>query len=259
MKKIYLLFVVFVSFFNLLYSNIESDPLIFINTMPKSGSVYIFNVLLNSLKQDGYLFTNISENRFHDDYVSVDKIIKATNSRTITQEHVNASYDNLLILEKYLPKFVLHVRDPRQALLSWFHHVEVVSSADYKVWSDDICPPTGYFSWTTEEKINWQIEHYLPRLIEWIQGWIEVLDSKKINILVTRFEDLKENPTDFFNKIFSFFNIEDHNVALLGFKKGQYHQRNGEIDEWKNVMTKKQIDRMKQIIPLEILKRFGWE
>jgi DNA-binding transcriptional LysR family regulator len=41
----------------------------------------------------------------------------------VAQSHLAPSLENLQILQHYRLKTVLHLRDPRQALLSWVHHI----------------------------------------------------------------------------------------------------------------------------------------
>ncbi|MBS0624218.1 MAG: hypothetical protein JSS62_06330 [Verrucomicrobia bacterium] len=127
-----------------------------------------------------------------------------------------------------------------------------------RVFSSDICPPDEYFNWSIDDKIDWQIEHYLPALMMWMQQWVTVLDSKRFDILVTRFEDLQANPMDFFVKIFNFYEL-DVMPVLLGFQKGRYHHRLGLVDEWKTVLSASQIQRMQELIPSSLLEKFGWE
>lgn len=92
----------------------------------------------------------------------------------------------------------------------------------------------------------------------WMQQWVTVLDSKRFDILVTRFEDLQANPMDFFVKIFNFYEL-DVMPVLLGFQKGRYHHRLGLVDEWKTVLSASQIQRMQELIPSSLLEKFGWE
>ncbi|MBS0624217.1 MAG: hypothetical protein JSS62_06325 [Verrucomicrobia bacterium] len=99
--------------------------MIFINTMPKSGSVYIISVLEQSLKHFGYQFTRVSQLRFHDDYMDPLMILRMINVPFYAQGHVDATDYNLDVLAIYFPRFILNVRDPRQAMLSWLHHIEV--------------------------------------------------------------------------------------------------------------------------------------
>ena len=206
-----------------------------------------------------YKFINISLNRFHDDYVNEVVLKESINECCITQEHIDASAENIRILGNYLPKFVLHLRDPRQAMLSWLYHVEENKTNHYGVWSDDICPSIEYFSWSLEKKIDWQIENYLPQLVQWIQQWVNIINSKKFDILVTRYEDLVENPELFFENILKFYNLQDTKTILTKPEKNKWHFRKGQIDEWKTVLNSKQIIRMHELIPIDLLEYFSWE
>ena len=241
-------------------SSLFGQNAVILNTLPKSGSVYISSVIATSIQPYGYHFKRISQDRFHDDHIYEGQIIGAMRSKFVTQEHIDASPRNVQLLKKYCPKMVLNLRDPRQATLSWLHHVQKCGTSHHPCWSTDICPPAEYHrTWSFEQKVDWQIEHYLPAVVKWIEDWVAVIDSGEMDILVTRFEDLKANPHRFFTEILDFYNLPKKHLAVKKTEVGVAHFRKGEVAEWKRVMTKKQIQRMHEIIPVDLLKRFGWE
>ena len=234
------------------------DPFIFINTMPKSGSVFLTDSLKQNLPE-GYNFIRISQSRFHDDYVNKLQILNHRNHHVYTQEHVDVRPHNIKILPDYLPKFILHLRDPRQALLSWYHHVEKCRQGDYHLWSQDIQPPFEYFNWTEEDKLNWQIEHYLPCLVQWVEDWCSILDSNTFNILVTTFEEMNNNESAFLSRVFDFFNLSVSDLKYTPFTMDHNHQRKGSIDEWRYVFTDVQQQRISELVPYNLLERFNWD
>lgn len=233
----------------------ERNKIIFLNTLPKSGSLFISHVLTS---QTGYPGVRISLSRFHDDYIQEDQIRKFFSLNCITQEHIDASNENVQILEKYFSKMILHLRDPRQELISWFHHVEKLQTSDYGIWSQDICPPEDYFIWSLEEKLDWQIENFLPCTIKWIQDWCDVIDSNNnIKVLVTNFEDMKRNPEEFFIQIADFYELPIKQFSIPAFSQNKLHQRKGQIDEWKKVLNNRQKERIAKMIPQTLMERFG--
>ena len=250
----YMLFI-FLFQVSVLVSAVE-NKIIFINTMPKSGSMFISHVLQ---RNTNYPFVRISLNRFHDDYLQEKLIEENRKYLCLTQEHVDASLKNIQILEKYFSKIVLHLRDPRQQLISWVHHVENWKWNTLPLISEDIQMPCDYFEWEFSKKIDWQIENFLPSLVNWLEEWCDVLDSNQnLDILVTHFEEMKANPQAFFQKIAAFFNIPIGKFSIPYFQKNTLHQRKGKIDEWKRVLTPLQIQRMHEIIPQDLMIRFGW-
>lgn len=252
------LFVIFLGFFHCTYAAAPPTNFIFVNTLPKSGSVYIVNCLKKNLSHKGYSFIRISKDRFHDDYLNTSLLSHIKNKKYLSQEHVDASETNLRILKKALPKFVLHLRDPRQAMLSWVHHVEKVQLNHKFLWSEDICPPEEYFTWPFEEKIDWQIEHYLSACVDWIEEWCNAIDSGGLDILVTTFEEMKQDQDAFFKRILKFYNLNTPDFQTIPFQPGKNHHRKGSVDEWKIVCTPNQIARINEMVSDELLERFGW-
>ena len=233
----------------------EQNQVILLNTFPRSGSIFIYTTLYNNLN---YQTGRIASGRFYNVWLREDLIRNLLGTKHVVQEHINASVDNLVMLEQYFPKFVLNLRDPRQTMLSWYYFVEAKNQAYLHLWADVIFIPFQYCHWTFEEKIDWQIENYLPLAVKWIQDWCVAIDSGKMQILVTRFEDMCDDPQAFFQKIADFYDLPVKEFIIPEFCPGKLHQRLGEKREWERVYNDKQKKRISEIIPPELLERFGW-
>jgi len=260
-------------------ANIKHDPnsaklpSIFINTAPKSGSVYVSETVQRSL---GFSFKYISPG-----FVPKDMIVPAwieefyESGSTICQEHLDASAHNTQWLKYYTDRLAVHLRDPRAILLSWTHHL----NGQFKRQEYDFLlyvAPTpyyvdGYFtSWNLEQQLDWQIENFMPQLVSWMNGWVEFQQNEAqkadgFKILFTTFEEYKEeagkgNEEAFFRKFADFYGIPSDKFNFSpAAKTEETHFRKGEIDEWKSALTPQQIQRVNEIIPAELLARFNWE
>ena len=94
---------------------------ILLNTMPKSGSVYIWRELSRLL---GLPIARISKTNWPVDHVVPSWAKAFSYSRTIAQGHFNPHESNVgHLLDNDLRKMIFHIRDPRQATLSWTHHI----------------------------------------------------------------------------------------------------------------------------------------
>ena len=109
---------------------------IFLNTMPKSGSVYITNTLAKGL---GRKHDAISNGYWMNDRIDESKLYKVSDKKLISQTHLPASSSNLCLYDRYTERVIVHVRDPRQSTLSWCHHLNAtVRQHKYDVVKADI-------------------------------------------------------------------------------------------------------------------------
>lgn len=238
-------------------------PGIFINSLPKSASVFIFNHIRNSLSIP---FSRISLDLFANDLAVPDWVETIVSGHGVTQEHLPASRRNLITLrQKGLTKFVVHVRDPRQSLLSWYYHLETFEEKfKMNVFDMDDTPLClNYLKLSMEEKLDWLIENYQPLQVKWLTDWIDVSknQSATFDIFFSEFTDLKNDPDKFFKKILDFYSI-DHALWVsenYATKSGAFHFRRGEVDEWRSVMNLKQQKRLTELMPDELFTFFNWK
>lgn len=92
-----------------------SGPPIHLVTLPKSGSVYLWNVLSKGL---GYECDSVSTGCFPRDVADWRKVRATAASGVIVQSHLDASRANLQILGHYLPRrcrFISATRGKRRS------------------------------------------------------------------------------------------------------------------------------------------------
>ena len=99
----------------------QMRPPILISTVPKSGSNFIVESLhamtsVERLKGDLGLFPR--------DNLDIRVIDKLTIGNAFVKGHFPASDFNLNLIQSYRLPILIHLRDPRQVLLSWLHHVD---------------------------------------------------------------------------------------------------------------------------------------
>jgi len=113
----------------------------------------------------------------------------------VRQEHFDASPINLA-----LPRpEVLHVRDPRQATVSWTHHFnrDYLNAPPYMDGTIHQ-PPKDFCSWTFQSQLDWHIERHLPLLVAWLRQWMAVEPTSPLKILWTQHEELVSDERGFF-------------------------------------------------------------
>jgi len=183
----------------------------------------------------------------------------------IDQGHYMPSSKNLFLLKREgINKVVVHVRDPRQALLSWVHYVDKLHKNNIVYTELDIELPLDYFDKTLEEKIDVMIECWYPHLIGFIDGWLryqrEGVSRWDVEVLITEFKKMKNTPELLFDDIFKFYGIDQSTFPsdVMHHKGTHSHFRKGELDEWNSVFTAEQIRRTSESMTDEMYDEFGW-
>jgi hypothetical protein len=233
---------------------------ILLNTMPKSGSVYIQKSLAKIL---GCRTLDAGNRYALIDQIGLRDARALVGGGYVAQSHLAPSLENLQILQHYRLKMVLHLRDPRQALLSWVHHIDWVtggSDADEHLLYCTPRPPAAYFESSLSDKIDWQIDNYLPQLAAWLTRWVAVVDLKTIPILITHQDALRNDERALFDSILAFHQLR-FNYALPNLPRtlADTHFRRADPLEWRRTFTPEQAARATALIPLSLRQRFGWD
>jgi hypothetical protein len=104
----------------------------------------------------------------------------------------------------------VHVRDPRQVMISWFHFLPHVARDLDPVQVLHHGMPDDYFERSTERQLDWLIDNWLRWTIDWIEGWVQAEREPwfKTKLLFTTFEDMIADPKAFFDRILDFYDVE---------------------------------------------------
>ncbi len=234
-------------------------PAILLNTVPKSASESIWNKLAESLAMgQGHLSLGL----FPECCVIPFRVRAASEGGMIAKEHLLATDFNLRMLaQNGITKVVCHLRDPRQATLSWAHfvHDDVSMRLMGPLWRR-IVPPAAIFKHDLPEQIDWCVDHYLPLLIDFARGWRNVQDDKDqpIEVLFLSFEGFRTAPENYYARVLQFYGIEAGRFSAEA-KADVVHLRKGLLDEWREVFTRKQKERAWELIPDDIAELFDWQ
>lgn len=233
---------------------------ILINTMPKSGSIYLSRMIASSLGVE-FSVKSLAYGFFPTYFMLPDALESFRTGNIVRQEHFDASPINLKVCGRFIDRIVLHVRDPRGALLSWAHHVNRLQKLHPNGIESTIHPiPDDFPSWPLSDQLDWHIEHHLVSLVGWLRQWLAVSQAQSpIRILWTSHEELANNERALFDKIINFFEVPMDRVDFQTPEKTmEVHYRSGEINEWSVVFSMNQKARCADIIGKDLLERFNW-
>lgn len=152
-------------------------------------------------------------------------------------------------------KYILLLRDPRQAFLSWIKFLPSLmgytKAAIYSVNKE---------SMKTDDFENCYEQYYL-KLVAFAEKWMEYLDKHDIakRFLVLTQEQLANDSLAFNQQVANWLDIKEQDL-LLGDRPqvDTLHFRKGLTSEWKKYFTIRQQEKLNSALPASLIKRMGW-
>ncbi|GAB5470055.1 MAG: hypothetical protein Kilf2KO_30850 [Rhodospirillales bacterium] len=235
-------------------------PPMLITTLPKSASESIWNRLAEGL---GLAQSHISMGLFPDCCVLGPRATTFAQGGVIAKEHIAATPHNLAMLgQAGLKRVLVHLRDPRQATVSWAHFVkEDVSMRLLAPLWRRIVPPASVLAQDMSAVMDWSIDNYLALQIDWVRSWIEAEKAAGSGpeLLFLDFEGFKQDPDGYLAEVLRFFGVAPEAFRADRSAEAEVvHLRRGETDEWRGAMTAAQQERAAALLPEDLCARFGW-
>lgn len=170
--------------------------------------------------------------------------------------HLYATPENITALKDAgITRAIVNVRDPRQGALSYAHHLARYDTDQPQIWS------IGIHEKPLADRVDYALENYYPDTVSWIEKWVGAAND--MDITFTTFEEFRTDPDALTEKVINayggdrrYFNRES---AFSQNRNTDYHIRRGDIDEWRQVFTPKQIETANDRLPDSFLERFGWQ
>jgi hypothetical protein len=167
--------------------------------------------------------------------------------------HLYPRERNILRLKRAgLQKIIVHVRDPRQGILSLIHHI--MQRDTYLHLRQN-----GFAERTIDEQLEDLLQVYFRR-IAWLQGWVKA--ENELDILFSTFEEFVQSRDDFVARYLDYYGGPTKyfrpDLALTMREGADYHYRAGEIDEWKRVFSGPRAAQLSALLPTSIKRRFNW-
>lgn len=243
-----------------LAENLLGKPSIFVVTLPKSGTVFIAHSLRQTLGYDqtAVLVTptfpkNIVWRAMADDFMR---------GGLISSSHMQPDEENLRVIrEAGIRKCVLHVRDPRAALASWFHFRNTYglrSGEIERISQAEVAMPQSFRDQAKPLQIDHYIETFYRPSLAWLEQWVDVAATDRdLDVLLLTHDELARDEAGYMKKIMGFYGL-DAPVSLVG-KERSTHYRRGDNVAWREDLTPAQVDRVNDMLPKSLADRFGWE
>jgi hypothetical protein len=239
-----------------------SGPAVPVIALPKSGGTWLTAALAQGL---GTSVSYSSRNTFPSRTIEAIALEHAVRASHVLHEHADASPLNLQALQAFGPKAVLHLRDPRAALLSLGHYLryqlENGTRAPTGLLHFYPAPPLAIARGPIAPFIDWALAETLSVWVTWIAQWLEVADSGgPLEILITDHSQLAQQPDTLLRRVVEFFGIAGARLRKVDVPKTMEGSnfRAGDPQEWQVVFTPVQRSSAAQLVPAELKRRFGW-
>lgn len=173
---------------------------ILIACLPKSGSTFIANSLVNITNFEFIQFQ--SRRATNDHNIDPNILYFNLNKSTITQLHLKPNLLNKELLLESNIKVVFLYRGVLDSLRSLNNHIlnendqwfMFTASEDYKYWS-------------TQKQFDFLIDMVLPWYINFLSSWKIELELQDVKILEIDYDDFKVNNLNTIKKILQFYNL----------------------------------------------------
>jgi len=232
-------------------------PLLF-NTIPKSASESLWNRLAEGL---GLGQCHLSIGLFPNCLAVPYRVTEIAGGGISSKEHLAPHRFNLETLAAAgIGRTLVHLRDPRQTTLSWAHFVrdDISKTMLGPLWRQS-CPPAPVLNAGFDAILDWCIAHYLPRVVDFMEGWAAVADDPQAPVTVgfQTFEAFRADPDAYFDSALAFYGL-DRKTYAIPREAADVHLRKGAVDEWREVFTAAQKKRAAAALGETLLDRFAW-
>lgn len=240
----------------------KPDTGIFANVLPESVPFYLSMNLYQFYSLSTY---KLSEKSFPQDTIMTRGIVwLATNPDAyIAQASVPPTKVNTDLLSTHLGKMILHVRDPRDALVSMIEYTERQKNHPFILGLVTPLPPPEYFGWSYEKKVDWHIDRFYTNSLNWLEQWATFIQANpQLQVLVTSFEDMATRPLEFFREILSFYGTDPslfNEKHVFPFTRDQFNADPSDIGIWRVKLTPAQQNRVKDLLKPELTKFYQWQ
>ncbi len=233
--------------------------------MPKSGGTYLANAIRRGTGLIETYFGVFSFLDYSDFYVIENLLRRFLEGGCFSHNHMSATPRNVQLLKSCsVPRVWVHVRDPRQAILSSFHHhagegqgngpIAVRRRLEIQQQNRLVEDAMG----DELNNLDAFVEKLYPWLVKWIADWKTVNDSGELPVVFTTFENLRRCPTSFFADVWREFLPPDMVPCESVTVQPDDRFRQGLVDEWKTVLNPRQRSRLMELTPSWMYDRFGW-
>jgi len=237
-------------------SSHDNPPALLFAFLPKSAGTSLCRAIeqCTGITQGGTVATT-DRNHFPNARISREAFSSSIQNPVQLHTHISATERNLKILnESSIERLPVHVRDPRQAFVSYYFHSRNAMELARNRYANP-----GFNKLDEQGGFQWFMDFYYPRFIDWITGWVRTENNicrYSFSLQITTFEDmLKLGQTRIVKNICDFYGM----APELPPVEQKHRLRKGLVDEWRSVIPDTYHAALSDMIPPELMERFSWK
>ena len=236
-------------------------PILFV-AMAKSASSFLSHAIPQGLGMP--YIEHIAGGAWPNFLLNQHLVERVANLRCFGYHHIPAHPINLAMISDFFDRMVVHVRDPRQAVLSHLRNMWRHQRVGQGFLESPLFLPNGFFDRPSSSQLDYMIDHSLPEFVSWTEGWLDADQNPGFTskILFTSYEEFVQDKVALIKRFLAFHDMSHQQFSFdieIEPEKDQYLYNSSEtVDEWKSVMSTEQKERATRAIPEHLCKKFGW-
>jgi hypothetical protein len=176
---------------------------------------------------------------------------RAGNHPLIHQTHAMPWPENLKILrETGQPKFLVNIRDPRAAVLSYYHMTENTNLHRMRM----VLSVPDYNNLTRRERFDKVVDLVFPAFITWLTGWTKHVDESEGRGMIVTFERFKADAEGTVREACRFLTGDEKSPTTIH----KTHYRKGSNEAPDPLLPEARRAALFEHIPSALSQRFGW-
>ncbi|MFC3229301.1 sulfotransferase domain-containing protein [Marinibaculum pumilum] len=231
------------------------QPSLFFVTLPKSGTTYTWQTLaeLTGLEttpktdespgwtsywsgREFGIDTLYSAGDFTSQMLRPQALSRFAPDGFLFGAHMLPSFHNVTALKDAgLAKVTVLLRDPRDATVSWVHHLRKMGAETRGYHSKIYGLPVDLWDWPHDRQMAFHVRTFLPLAVNWVEAWLEYYadPARELDIQLLLFDDLKTAPRRYFERILAFHgNTAQSWDPVKPPEPGKRHFRGGRHGDW---------------------------
>ncbi len=235
---------------------------VLVSSMHKSGSTWMLDVFAEATRTACFGARQVST--FEPTEYTISPAIMDMKHQTggVTVDHYLPSSDNCSIINAFADKFILSVRDPRQAAIPMlFDHLTPIQSERPDIYLKLMGLPGDLYDMPVRERFHVLLDITYCQVIDWLMTWYRLMHEElTIPTTILDFSSWKAEPHAEARRIESFLELPTNRIQFASDpRSGSKTWKSGQRHEWQEYYEAEFGPKIELLTPDELLLAFNWQ